>query len=73
MTVEQYAPEDNQAQEYDKLAQKIIKNEKLTIPTPLEMDELEELLIEFGLLGDEEDRQKQIAAQDAALKATAAK
>ena len=73
MTVEQYAPEDNQAQEYDKLAQKIINNEKLTIPTPLEMDELEELLIEFGLLGDEEDRQKQIAAQDAALKATAAK
>jgi hypothetical protein len=39
------------------------------------MDELEELLIEFGLLGDEEDRQKQIAAQDAAAaeKVTAAK
>ncbi|MDE5101262.1 MAG: nitrogenase reductase, partial [Trichodesmium sp. St16_bin4-tuft] len=71
----QYAPEDNQAQEYDQLAQKIINNEKLTIPTPLEMDELEELLIEFGLLGDEEDRQKQIAAQDAAVaqKVTAAK
>ncbi|NEP37949.1 MAG: nitrogenase reductase, partial [Okeania sp. SIO2H7] len=69
MTVEQYSPEDNQAQEYNTLAEKIINNEKLTIPTPLEMDELEELLIEFGLLGDEDDRQKQIAEQDAALKA----
>ncbi|NEQ73683.1 MAG: nitrogenase iron protein [Okeania sp. SIO2C9] len=69
MTVEQYSPEDNQAQEYNTLAEKIINNEKLTIPTPLEMDELEELLIEFGLLGDEDDRQQQIAAQDAALAA----
>lgn len=53
MTVNEYAPDCNQAQEYRALAKKIDKNEKLTIPTPMEMDDLEKLLIEFGILGDD--------------------
>ncbi|MBD2313084.1 nitrogenase iron protein [Desertifilum sp. FACHB-1129] len=52
MTVIEYAPECNQAAEYRTLAQKILDNQKLTIPTPISMDELEELLIEFGILDD---------------------
>ena len=71
MTVEQYEPENQQATEYNTLAEKIINNQKLTIPTPLEMEELEDLLIEFGLLGDEEEVKKKIEEEDAALKATA--
>jgi nitrogenase iron protein NifH len=73
MTVEQYEPENQQATEYNILAEKIINNQKLTIPTPLEMEELEDLLIEFGLLGDEEEVKKKIEEEDAALKAAAAK
>lgn len=53
MTVNEYAPDSNQGQEYRALAKKIINNEKLTIPTPMEMDELEALLIEYGLLDDD--------------------
>jgi nitrogenase iron protein NifH len=53
MTVNEYAPDSNQAHEYRELAKKIINNKKLTIPTPLEMDELEALLIEYGLLDDD--------------------
>merc|ERR1712050_151855 len=53
MTVNEYAPESNQSQEYRTLAKKIINNEKLTIPTPMEMDELESLLIEYGILDDD--------------------
>jgi nitrogenase iron protein NifH len=47
MTVNEYAPESNQANEYRNLAQKIIDNKNLAIPTPIEMEELEELLIEL--------------------------
>ena len=35
MTVNEYAPESNQAKEYAALADKIIKNDNLAIPTPL--------------------------------------
>lgn len=49
-TVIEYAPEHPQANEYMQLAQKIDKNDKLTIPTPLEIEELEGLLLEFGIL-----------------------
>jgi len=55
MTVAEYAPDHAQANEYRTLGNKIINNTNLTIPTPLEMDELEELLIEFGLLGDDKE------------------
>ncbi|BAY32941.1 nitrogenase iron protein subunit NifH [Tolypothrix tenuis PCC 7101] len=65
MTVIEYAPEHPQAEEYRILAQKIKDNTKLTIPTPISMDELEELLVEFGILGGEEEYHKAVA-EDAA-------
>ncbi|MEH2373541.1 MAG: nitrogenase reductase, partial [Nostoc sp.] len=55
MTVNEYAPDSNQSQEYRTLATKIIENKNLTIPTPIEMEELEDLLIEFGVLESEEN------------------
>ncbi|MBC1238045.1 nitrogenase iron protein [Nostoc sp. 2RC] len=64
MTVIEYAFEHPQANEYRALAKKIKENTKLTIPTPISMDELEELLVEFGILGGEEEYQNAIA-QDA--------
>jgi nitrogenase iron protein NifH len=54
MTVIEYDPKAKQADEYRTLARKIVDNDKFVIPTPLTMDELEELLMEFGIL-DEED------------------
>jgi nitrogenase iron protein NifH len=45
MTVNEYAPDSNQAQEYAQLADKIINNKNLTIPTPISRDELEDLFI----------------------------
>ena len=49
-TVLQYNPEHSQAEEYRQLAKKISENEMLVIPTPISMDELEELLMEFGIM-----------------------
>ena len=54
MTVIEYDPKAAQADEYRTLAKKIVENTKFVIPTPLTMDELEELLMEFGIM-DEED------------------
>jgi len=50
MTVIEYDPTANQANEYRMLAQKIIDNKKFVIPTPCTMDELEALLMEFGIM-----------------------
>ena len=51
MTVLEYAPESKQAEEYRQLAQKIHANGgNGTIPTPITMDELEEMLMEFGIM-----------------------
>ena len=50
MTVIEYDPKANQADEYRALANKIIHNKKLVIPTPVTMDELEALLMEFGIM-----------------------
>ena len=61
MTVNEYAPDSKQANEYRALAKKIINNKNLTIPTPIEMEELEELLIEFGILESEENAAKMLA------------
>jgi len=46
-TVIEYAPDSEQADVYRNLAASIISNETLTIPKPLEMDELESLALEF--------------------------
>ena len=49
-TVIEYAPEHAQADEYRQLAKKIDQNQMFVVPTPLEIEELEGLLIEFGIL-----------------------
>lgn len=54
MTVIEYDPKADQADEYRALAQKISENKNFVIPTPLTMDELEELLITYGFLETEE-------------------
>jgi nitrogenase iron protein NifH len=65
MTVIEYSPEHKQADEYRALAKKIEENKNLVIPTPIEMEELENLLIEFGLLGGDEEYQKALEADKA--------
>jgi nitrogenase iron protein NifH len=52
MTVIEYEPEHKQAQEYRDLAMKIRDNKNFVIPTPITMDELEELMMEFGIIDD---------------------
>ena len=65
-TVLQYAPDSAQANEYRELARKIHENSgKGVIPTPVTMDELEEMLMEFGIMQSEEERLAAIAASDA--------
>ncbi|MDB9525434.1 nitrogenase iron protein [Oscillatoria sp. CS-180] len=71
MTVIEYAPESKQAEEYRTLARKIENNKNLVIPTPISMDELEELLVEFGLLGGEDEYQKVLEADKAGGKVPA--
>jgi nitrogenase iron protein NifH len=65
MTVNEYAPDSNQANEYRTLATKIINNTFHAIPTPLEMDELESLLIEYGILESDEDKEKLVGVSKA--------
>jgi nitrogenase iron protein NifH len=55
MTVIEYSPEHVQAEEYRALARKIAENKMLVIPTPLQMEELEELLMEFGIMPSEDE------------------
>ncbi len=50
MTVIEYESTAKQADEYRALANKIINNKNLVIPTPITMDELEDLLMEFGIM-----------------------
>ncbi|MBF0295124.1 MAG: nitrogenase iron protein [Magnetococcales bacterium] len=68
MTVIEYDPGSPQADEYRALATKIVNNRKMVIPTPLTMDELEALLMEFGIL-DEEDAEiiGRTAAQESSM------
>ncbi|MGF1568564.1 MAG: nitrogenase iron protein [Nodosilinea sp.] len=67
MTVIEYAPDSKQAAEYTALAKKIENNKNLVIPTPISMDELEELLVEFGLLNGDEEYEKALAADKTAV------
>ena len=46
-TVIEYEPASAQAQRYRDLATRVMENTRLTIPTPLEIDDLEALAIEF--------------------------
>jgi nitrogenase iron protein NifH len=68
MTVIEYDPQAKQADEYRELARKIYENRNFIIPHPITMDELEELLMEFGIM-DEED--ETIVGKTAADEATA--
>jgi len=49
-TVIEHAPEHPQADEYRTLARAMDANELKVIPTPLEIEELEKLLMEFGIM-----------------------
>ena len=50
-TVIDFAPDHSQADEYRALSKKINDNEMFVIPKPMELDELEELLITYGIAG----------------------
>ncbi|MNY80579.1 Nitrogenase iron protein [compost metagenome] len=63
----QYAPDHAQAKEYEILANKILHNDMMTIPTPITMEELEDLLINFGVIENEEEHIKKIIAQQKAV------
>ncbi len=66
-TVIQYAPDSKQAQEYRTLAQKIHDNAgKGTIPTPITMEELEQMLLDFGIMKTDEQALAELQAKEAA-------
>ncbi|MBF0460912.1 MAG: nitrogenase iron protein [Magnetococcales bacterium] len=72
MTVIEYDPTHPQADEYRQLANKIVNNTKMVIPKPLSMDELEALLMEFGLMdGENEAFIGRTAAEESTLPAMA--
>jgi nitrogenase iron protein NifH len=48
-TVIEFDPEHSQADEYRSLARKMSENEMFVIPQPLEINELEKLLIDYGI------------------------
>ncbi|EOR94282.1 Nitrogenase (molybdenum-iron) reductase and maturation protein NifH [Arcticibacter svalbardensis MN12-7] len=48
-TVIEFEPTHNQANEYRALAKKIDENKMFVIPKPLEMEDLESLLVEYGV------------------------
>ncbi|CAH2598868.1 Nitrogenase iron protein [Rhodovastum atsumiense] len=66
-TVIQYSPDSAQAQEYRALARKIHENSgKGTVPTPITMEELEDMLLEFGIMKTEEQELAELQAKEAA-------
>src|SRR3954454_5164776 len=71
-TVIQYAPDSKQAGEYRTLAEKIHANAgKGTIPTPITMEELEQMLLDFGIMKTDEQALAELAAKEAAASASA--
>ena len=48
-TVTEYDEKQNQALEYSELARKIIDNQNFVIPKPLSMDQLESMVVKYGL------------------------
>jgi nitrogenase iron protein NifH len=65
-TVIQYAPDSQQAKEYRDLANKVHANAgKGTIPTPITMEELEEMLLDFGIMKTEEQALAELAEAEA--------
>ena len=54
MTCVEFDPTHKQTDEYRALASKIVNNTNFVIPTPIEMEELEDLLMEFGIMSVED-------------------
>ena len=48
-TVTEYDDSQNQAKEYSELAEKIINNQNIVIPQPLSMDQLEAMVVKYGI------------------------
>jgi len=72
MTVIEYNPQAKQADEYRALAQKVMNNKNLVIPTPITMDELEEVMMSFGILEEEDESIVGKTAAELAAEAAAA-
>jgi nitrogenase iron protein NifH len=71
-TVIAYAPDSKQAEEYRQLANKIHANAgQGTIPTPITMEELEQMLLDFGIMKTEEQELAELQAREAAAAAKA--
>jgi nitrogenase iron protein NifH len=67
MTVVEYAPDSKQADEYRQLATKIHNNKgNGIIPTPITMDELEDMLMAHGIMKQVDESQIGITAAEAA-------
>lgn len=49
-TVTELDPEQNQALEYKELGRKILENKMFVIPKPMTMDELEAMVVKYGIL-----------------------
>ncbi len=72
-TVIQYAPDSKQAGEYRALAEKIHANAgKGTVPTPITMEELEDMLLDFGIMKTDEQALAELQAKEAAKQLAAA-
>jgi nitrogenase iron protein NifH len=72
-TVIQYAPDSKQASEYRQLAEKIHANSgKGCVPTPITMEELEDMLLDFGIMKTAEQELAELAAKEAAKALAAA-
>ena len=61
MTVIEYSAQHKQADEYRQLAKKIADNKLLVVPKPLQMDELEDLLMQYGIIADEDESKVGVA------------
>ena len=65
-TVIEWNPDAPQADEYRALARKIDANSLFVIPKPMAIDDLESLLLEYGLLGDGDEVAEEVAEEVAA-------
>jgi len=71
MTVIEYNPKAPQADQYRALAKKVVENSNFIIPTPLTMDELEEVMMSFGILEEEDETIVGKTAEELAAEASA--
>ena len=44
------SPNCNQAKEYSELGRKILENKDFVIPSPMTMDQLESMVVKYGLM-----------------------